>query len=203
MSSTAGVKPNRIGVFISVTKPMSKAMVVASVSETARPRAQIQAASVTISGSRPRPPTISAVQRVDGDAGGDAGEQRERHGHAVACGKRRDDGAEHQHRTRRDVDRRARRCRSSRRPRRWRARRSARPAREVRQSSAKRGLIDGEDDRKQQRGGSHRVAREHARRARDMLANSSRKASPSRERRRRCRAGAAARRPSRRAAAGR
>ena len=51
------------------TKPGSKAIVCASVSETARPRAQIQAASVTISGSRPRPPTIRPLKRVDGEAG--------------------------------------------------------------------------------------------------------------------------------------
>ena len=73
MNSTAGVKPNRSGVFISDTKLMGKAMVVALVSETARPRAQIQAASVTISGSSPSQPTITPLKRIDADAGGEAG----------------------------------------------------------------------------------------------------------------------------------
>ena len=56
------MKPATIGVFMSVTKPMSKGIVVASVSETARPRAQIQAARVTISGSRPIRPTIRPLR---------------------------------------------------------------------------------------------------------------------------------------------
>ena len=62
MMTTPGVKPATIGAFMKATKPGSKGIVRASVSDTARPRAQIQAASVTISGSRPSQPTTMPLR---------------------------------------------------------------------------------------------------------------------------------------------
>ena len=202
-AATAGVKPNRIGVFIKSTKPWSKAMRRGAGQRDGEP-------------ARPDPGGERDDQRVEAEPADDQAVQARRRARQAAmpatsasgtgtpclCGKRRHDGAERERPSPARCRPSARRCRSSRRPRRSRAPRSARSARRSSASVAKRGLITAKtmasSKRRRRRSRCGRAARRRGHAAilvGERLADAPTSLS--------LRAGAAARRPSRQAGAGR